>query len=153
MIEPHNIQCCLFRYSQHNENERLSVCSTHSITVWDAKGCHMKDSWAVWKNKVQSLDVQRRVRENWCWCMLNWLEAGVVTGNEQFSYTHHTPLRALTMCGLGQRPGLILSDWEIAKMNISSLLTFFFRKKDATKGLIFQDIFKEKTVGGCWHCM
>lgn len=24
-------------------------------------------------------------------------------------------------------------------------------RKDTTKGLVFQDIFKEETVGGCWH--
>lgn len=153
MIEPHNIPYCLFRYSPHNEKRGLSVCSAHSITVWVAKGCHMKDSWVVWKNKIQSLDVQWRVGENWCWCLLNWLKVGVVTANEQFSHTHHTPLGALTICGLSQRAGLILSNWEVAQMNIPSLLMLFFQKKDGTKGLIFQDSFKEKTVGGCWHCM
>lgn len=25
-------------------------------------------------------------------------------------------------------------------------------EKDATTGLLFQDNFKEETVGGCWHC-
>lgn len=39
-------------------------------------------------------------------------------------------------------------------MSIPSLLQFFCeeKKKDATKGLLFQDIFKEETVGGCWQC-
>lgn len=50
--------------------------------------------------------------------MLNYLQTGVVTGDEQISDTHehthtHRPLGAPAMCGMSHRGGLIFSGWEI----------------------------------------
>lgn len=126
------------------------------------------DSWAIWQRRIWSLewDLRWGVRENWfraeaepvrcSGSMLN-NQTGIVTGDEQISDTHeHTHASGHThrVWYESQKRFDIFWGWEKKHrwvFPLCSCSSLGKKKTDATKGLLFQDIFKEETVGGCWR--
>ena len=123
----------------------------------------MTDSWAVWQQGICSLqwDLQWRVkgklipvlRQNESWKHVelpsnrnsHWVMNNSVTHTHASGWAHHVwceSRRKFDILGLGNSTD---QNSLFAPVPLSG-------EKDATKGRIFQDIFKEGTVGGGWHC-
>lgn len=125
------------------------------------------DSSAVWQQRIWSFerDLQRGVKENWFRCRGRTSQVRQrhvelsSNRNSRWWWTNqrHTRPWVHSPCVVrGAEEVLIFPGWEITQMRIPPLLLFLFRrggkKVPPSVGLLFQDTFKEETVGGCWHC-